>query len=219
MSNSNDPEVLSEEVSAMQKENAKRREASSTFEHDAFPDSYIKAKWLKSRGMAISMAGFEMGDPTPSLVKDPVTGKKRLKVTLNGYLPIERDGSCLILDTLFNRLKLLKLCRPGSLKMPKNSKGTEHRVLETKPDFMVEDESIFDGLDPEADAAVAAKRSGNLSKPKLQKGSKSLVSVDEVDAKKRTEEAGKVDLDPERGARARPETSEPDGGLKLDMEP
>jgi hypothetical protein len=218
MMQTNDPDVLANEVQKIQADNAKRREASSTFEHDAFPDTYIRARYMKSKGQALQMAGFEMGEPVPQLMKDPITGKKRLRVTMNGYLTIERDGSCLILDTLFNRLKLLKLCKPGSLKMPKNSKGVEYNVVVTKPDFSVEDESIFDGLDPEMDAAALAKAEGRPIKPKMGKNVKGVVSVSEVEAQKAAQEAGNVDLDPTRGARARPEVSEAGADFKLDLE-
>lgn len=212
----NNPEAIAEEVAKMQTENERRRASSSTFEHDAFPDTYIKARYLKGHGKATDMAGFEAGEPEPKLIVDPATGKKRLRVTLNGFVHIEKDGSCLILNTTFNRLKLYKLCKPQSLKMPKNSKGVTYTVVETKPDFAVEDESIFEGLDLDVDAAMLAKRDGKPVRNRTSKASSALVPVAVVDAQKAAK-AAEADLDPERGVRARPEMSEPDGGLKLDL--
>jgi hypothetical protein len=187
-----------------------RRKSITNIVMNEMPSNYIQARYMaKLPGKTLSLAGFEAGSPEPKLVVDRFTGKKKLKVELNGFVHVNEDGSCLILDTPFNRLKLRNLCRPGTIKIPKDSKGVEFIVRETKPEFAVEDESIFEGLDPVVASIVEEQAK---AKPvALPKGKgKGLVPVAEVEAKKAAEEA--LDNAAGIGGGRRPEE------LKLDIE-
>lgn len=131
-----------------------RRPMTSVVIND-IPQDYIKAKYLRATGRPISMAGFEAGEPEVKLITNVRTGKRQMRLTLNGFIHIQPDGSVLILNTLHNRLKLRALCQDLKQTVPLDSKGEESKVVSKGPDFEVEDESIFDGLDEEA--AIASK--------------------------------------------------------------
>lgn len=135
------------------------------------PQDYIKATYLRANGRASSMAGFEAGEPEVKLITNSRTGKKSMRLTLNGFITINKDGSCLILDTLHNRLKLKALCQDLEQKVPRDSTGKEYDVINKGPDFEVEDESIFDGLEEASAAALeATKVTKAIKPPKLKKG-------------------------------------------------
>ncbi len=194
-------------------ENLKRRETVVSTEFRDFPTDYIKAKCLaKKHGVSMSMAGFEMGEPDAQLVKDPRTGKKRLKVVMNGFLQIEANGECLILDTPFNRMKLRILCKPGTIKVPTDSTGEEFDVVEKGPDFMVEDESIFDGLDEIAEVISTSKKAKNATPGAKMKSGRGLIPAAMVEAQKAAAENEKADNAEGVGGGRRPE------GLSLDIQ-
>lgn len=184
---------------------------------DAIPQDYIKARYLRATGQAFNMAGFEDGEPEAKFIVDRKTGRKKLQMTLNGMTRIEADGSCLILDTLFNRQKLQILCQDIEYKFPKDSTGKEHEIRSKGPDFEVEDESIFDGLDEVAAATAAqTKELEKPKQPKLSKSAKGLVPVAKVQTAKEKAAADAGDNSEGVGGGRRPEVSNP-GEITLDV--
>ena len=149
----------------------KNRRPLTTVVTSDLPNEYIKAKYLRANGRNITMAGFEAGEPEVKLVTNSRTGKKTMRLTLNGFINISGNGDCLILDTLHNRLKLKALCQDLEQKIPRDSKGLEFDIVNKGPDFEVEDESIFDGLDEAAKVVEEnAKATKAVKAPKLKKG-------------------------------------------------
>lgn len=147
------------------------RRPTTTIVQSDLPQDYIKAKYLRATGRPISLAGFEAGEPEIKLITESRTGRKKMRLTLNGMVQIDANGNCLILDTLHNRLKLHALCQDLEQKIPVDSTGREFRVVKKGPDFEVEDESIFEGL--EEAVKVAEANSDTVKKvkgPKLRRG-------------------------------------------------
>lgn len=191
---------------------AKKRNRPVPMEITGLPDTYIKAKYVFGPiKNGFDIAGFEAGEPQPKMVTDPITGERKFRINLNGFVRVEKNGSCLILDTLFNRRKLAILVKPGKIKKPVDSKGEEFVIVETRPTFQVEDESIFDGLDLLKDAQIA-KNGGKLPKPK-----KGFVPAAKVAAAKAAAEAERQDDSEGVGGGKRPEMAG-EGDLQLEVE-
>lgn len=203
-------------MSKKMSENDTRRKTVTNVEATEFPSNYIKAKYMAGLpGKTRMMAGFEAGEPVPKVVIDRRTGKRKLKVEMNGYVRIEPNGDCFILDTLFNRLKLKALTQPGTIKIPRNTQGTDVEVRDTEPEFFVADRSIFDGLEGVTEEVIKAKleKKGGRG-PKLPPSS-SIVPGSQV---KKDEEGEKSDGADGTGGGRRPEMTGSGEDIKLDVE-
>lgn len=196
---------------------SKNKKTQTTVTLDNIPQDYIKAKYLRPTRRPISMGGFEAGEGDVQVITTS-SGRKKVRLTMNGMIRIEPNGDCFILDTPFNRQKLKILCMDMDQLIPIDSTGKTTRTINKGADFSVEDESIFDGLDEVvAQAEANSKTLEGTKAPRMTKGKtgKSIVPASQVH---KAEGEGANSSNAEGvGDGRRPEMSAPEGGMDLDI--